>query len=85
MQSLPSHQWQTFFNLGGMAGALSLLWQIANTARDQFRKPRLQIREFARSRDIFNINGGAPDETRYVTLQIKNIGRRHLTRRNMAS
>jgi hypothetical protein len=69
--------WQTFFNLGGIAGAVSLLWQIANTARDQFRRPRLEILEFIQNRDIFNVRLDSSDESRYITVQVKNVGRRY--------
>ena len=76
----PPSLWQTFFNLGGIAGALSLLWQVTNTIREHYRKPRLRILEFVQNRDIFNVRFDAPaspDERRYVTMQVKNVGRRY--------
>ena len=72
--------WQTFFNLGGIAGALSLIWQMANTIREQYRKPRLEISELVQNKDIFNVKiepPAEPDERRYVTVQVKNGGRRY--------
>jgi len=53
---------------------------VANTIREQYRKPRLQVLELAQNRDIFNVRIEAPsepDERRYVTVQVKNVGRRY--------
>lgn len=78
--ALPVGGWQTFFNLGGLAGALSLIWQIATTTRQRLRAPRLRFLEFAQNRDVFNFRVGAPgpgEDRRYVTLQVRNAGKKY--------
>ena len=67
--------WQTFFNLGGMAGAFSLIWQIARQAREYHRRPRLGCRKFA-PRDVFSFDCPEDEHRRVVTLVIQNIGRK---------
>jgi len=77
--------WQTFFNLGGIAGALSLIWQIAKAIWEFFRKSRLKVLAL-KGRDILTISiqpPAEPDERRYVTLRVKNIGR-HFAHRCVA-
>jgi len=72
--------WQTFFNLGGIAGALSLIWQVSNTLRERARRARLEIVDFIANRDIFNVRWNSSlgsDDVRFVTLQVRNKGRRY--------
>jgi hypothetical protein len=66
--------WLTFFILGGIAGALSLIWQVTNSLLERYRKPRLKCLE----RDIFNVEGylDRPGTVRFITLPIQNIGRK---------
>ncbi len=41
-----------FFNLGGIAGFVSLLWQIAGAVRRGTRRPRIHIHPFEPARDL---------------------------------
>jgi len=66
--------WLTFVNLGGLAGALSLIWQVTNTLVERSRRPRLRCREPV----IFNVEKyrGGPDTFRFITLPVQNVGRK---------
>src|SRR5579859_1194562 len=79
-QSVPPDSWQTFFNLGGIAGALSLLWQVFNALWGYFRRPRLRIIP-AEQVDLLQFPmPDNTDERRYVTLRVRNDGRRSALR-----
>ena len=72
--------WQTYFNIGGIAGVLALVWQIITFALEKYRKPRLKCQDFIQSRDIFSVEwdvGDATESRRFVTIIVKNIGRRY--------
>ncbi|SRR6266542_1129012 len=68
--------WQAFFSLGGVAGALSLIWQVSDALRDRYRRPKLRILDIDRNRNIFSFNYGPQDDVRFVTVHIKNVGRK---------
>jgi hypothetical protein len=71
--------WQTLFNLGGVAGALSFLWNLGTALRQRSRRPRLEFSDFVSSRDIFNVQmhpPATPESRRYLTLKVINIGKK---------
>jgi hypothetical protein len=65
--------WQTFFSLGGIAGILSLFWQVVREGLTFSRRPRLRILRLEPGRDIFDVDSR---DRRFVTVQVKNLGRR---------
>jgi hypothetical protein len=68
--------WQTFFNLAGVAGATSLIWQICAAFQTHRRRARLRIM-IPDETDIFDISWKDPvEERRYITCNVKNVGRR---------
>jgi len=67
-----------FFNLGGIAGFVSLLWQVASAAARRNRRPRIHIHDFEPARDLrfwhlIDQNGGKRIQ-RAVTLDVSNDG-----------
>jgi hypothetical protein len=73
-----SSAWQAFFNLGGIAGALSLIWQIATYIKEHLHRARLQCEPFEPLGGIMDVPFPESGQSeRYVTLKVKNIGRRY--------
>jgi hypothetical protein len=69
---------QAFFNLGGIAGALSLIWQIATYIKEYSHRARLRCEPFEPLGGVMDVpfpESGRSE--RYVTLKVKNIGRRY--------
>jgi hypothetical protein len=75
-----NEMWQAFFSLGGIAGALSLIWQLTSAFRNRLRRPQLRILDLNRKLDIFSFEPGPGDKVRFVTVQVQNIGRQYASR-----
>ena len=75
-----TEMWQTFFSLGGIAGLLSLIWQVTNTLLDRLRRPKLRILDLDREHNIFSFEAGPGDKARFVTVSVQNLGRRYASR-----
>lgn len=73
-----SSAWQAYFNLGGIAGALSLIWQIVTYVKEYLHRARLQCEPFEPSGGLIDIPYPESEQSeRFVTLKVKNIGRRY--------
>jgi hypothetical protein len=71
-----SFSWFSFANLGGIAGFLSLSWQIGTAARKRGRRPKLHARPFDADRDLDTWQIGAgPVVQKVATVEITNVGK----------
>lgn len=73
---IESFSWSSFASLGGIAGFLSLAWQIGAAARKHIRRPRLHARAFDPVRDLgtWQINDGLVVQ-KVATVEITNVGK----------
>jgi hypothetical protein len=72
--------WGSFFDLGGVAGFVSLLWQTVTHFTTWTGRPRLRIRPLEVERDLriwqLMLIPGVPDRQRVFSLQVWNKGSR---------
>lgn len=77
---MPGFNWGSFFDLGGIAGFVSLLWQSITHFTTWRGRPRLRIRPLDAERDVriwqLMLIPGIVDHQRVFSLQIWNRGAR---------
>lgn len=71
-----SFSWSSFASLGGIAGFLSLAWQITAAARKRLRRPKLHARPFDAERDLgtWQIGDGGIVQ-KVATVEVTNVGK----------
>jgi hypothetical protein len=69
--------WETFFDLGGIAGLGSLVWQGVLAARRYGSRPVLHVRPFDKARDLdtWRVDNSQLHQ-KVLTLEVKNLGKR---------
>ena len=69
--------WSTFFDVGGVAGALSLIWQGVSAFRSRGKRPRLRFLPFTPVRDLRSWQNTQHQILgKLVTLEVVNRGDR---------
>jgi hypothetical protein len=74
--------WSNFFDLGGVAGIVALLWQGASSIRRRRRTPKLHVHEFDPAHDLkyWQLDPEGKNVRLAITLDVANKGADTATR-----
>jgi hypothetical protein len=74
--------WDTFFDAGGIAGVVSLLWQAVREGGSWRGRPKLGVLPFEKARDVrrWTVSDVGGQVRQVFTLEVLNSGKRTATR-----